>query len=94
MTVSIAHAVDTIWKAAQAGIYFPGELKGKLTAREGYEAQLGILARHLAAGDTPRTRSAATSRPSAISCKAAPGRAARRFPRRQRSRAASRTSCA
>src|SRR5882672_9419196 len=51
MTVSIAHAVDTIWNAAQAGIYFPGELKGKLTLREGYEAQLGILARHLAAGD-------------------------------------------
>jgi 2-keto-4-pentenoate hydratase len=52
MTVSIEYAVDTIWKAAQAGIYFPEELKGKLTPRQGYEALLSILARHLAAGDT------------------------------------------
>src|SRR2546428_1625947 len=51
MTVSVGHAVDTIWKAAQAGVYFPDELKGKLTPRQGYEAQLGILARHVAAGD-------------------------------------------
>jgi len=51
MSVSIEHVVETIWKAAQAGVYFPEELKDKLTPRQGYEAQLGILARHLAAGD-------------------------------------------
>jgi 2-keto-4-pentenoate hydratase len=51
VTVSIEHAVETIWKTAQAGVYFPGELKGKLATHQGYETQLGVLARHLAAGD-------------------------------------------
>ena len=51
MTVTIEHAVDTIWKAAHTGVYFPEELKGKLSPKQGYEVQLGVLARHVAAGD-------------------------------------------
>src|SRR2546428_9533316 len=38
MTVSVGDAVDTIWKAAQAGIYFPDELEVKFF----FQAEDGI----------------------------------------------------
>ena len=44
-------AVDILWEAMQKGVYFPETLKGKLSLEEGYRAQLGILARHIAAGE-------------------------------------------
>ena len=51
MTVSIEHAVDSIWQSAQAGVYFPEELKGKLSPQQGYHVQLGVLGRYLSAGE-------------------------------------------
>src|SRR5437867_10339123 len=51
MALSIERAVDAIWKSAQMGVYFPEELKGKLSPRQGYEAQLSVLERHRTAGD-------------------------------------------
>ncbi|MEE9149432.1 MAG: fumarylacetoacetate hydrolase family protein [Candidatus Tectomicrobia bacterium] len=44
-------AVDILWEAMQKGVYFPEILQGKLSLEEGYRAQLGILARHVAAGE-------------------------------------------
>jgi 2-keto-4-pentenoate hydratase len=51
VTVSVAHAVDTIWTSARAGVHFPEPLKGRLSPELGYRAQLGVLERHVAAGD-------------------------------------------
>jgi 2-keto-4-pentenoate hydratase len=49
--MNIEHAIDSIWRSKQAGVYFPEEWQGKLSQRQGYEVQLGILSRHIAAGD-------------------------------------------
>jgi len=47
----LAQAVDFIWDAARRGEHYPAAWKGKLTVAEGYRVQLGLLARHVAAGD-------------------------------------------
>lgn len=49
--MTIERAIDSIWRSGQAGVYFPEEWKGKLSQRQGYDVQLGILTRHIAAGD-------------------------------------------
>lgn len=49
--MDIETVVDSLWSAAQRGIYYPAEWKGKLTTRDAYRVQLGILGRHLARGE-------------------------------------------
>lgn len=44
-------AVDILWDNLQRGRYFPDALKGALTLEDGYRAQLGVLARRVAAGE-------------------------------------------
>ncbi len=41
-----------MWESVQRGRYGPAELRGALSRTEAYQVQLGLLARHLAAGDT------------------------------------------
>ncbi|MBI4083537.1 MAG: fumarylacetoacetate hydrolase family protein [Candidatus Lambdaproteobacteria bacterium] len=48
--MGVREATEAIWEATQQGIYYPPEWKGKLTVEEGYQVQLGILERHLKAG--------------------------------------------
>jgi len=50
-TLSTAEAVEYLWQARQRGVYRPAALEGKLTLEEGYRAQLGLLARAVAAGE-------------------------------------------
>jgi 2-keto-4-pentenoate hydratase len=47
----VREATEQIWRAAQRGEFYPAAWRGKLTLEEGYRVQLGILARHVAAGD-------------------------------------------
>ena len=42
---------ESVWAAAQRGVYYPAEWRGKLSLDDGYRVQLGILARHLRAGE-------------------------------------------
>lgn len=42
--------IDAIWKLHQAGTHFPQDWIGKLSLRDAYEVQQGILKRKLAAG--------------------------------------------
>jgi 2-keto-4-pentenoate hydratase len=48
--MKVEEAIDILWDGIQQGAYFPAGLKGQLTLDEAYRAQLGVLARHLAAG--------------------------------------------
>ncbi len=50
--MNVENAIDSIWRSAQAGVYFPEEWRGKLSHDQGYKVQLGILGRYLDAGDT------------------------------------------
>ncbi len=43
--------IDAFWEAAGRGIYGPPEWKGRLGREEAYRVQLGILERHVRAGD-------------------------------------------
>jgi 2-keto-4-pentenoate hydratase len=47
----VDEAVDILWEHLQRGEYFPDALKGALTLEDGYRAQLGVLARWVAAGE-------------------------------------------
>jgi 2-keto-4-pentenoate hydratase len=49
--MNVDKAVDTLWEHLRRGEYFPESLKGALTLEEGYRAQLGLLARRVAAGE-------------------------------------------
>ncbi len=48
--MKLQEAIDAIWECKQQGIYYPPEWRGKLDVEEGYEVQLGILAREVKAG--------------------------------------------
>lgn len=50
--MSLEKVIDSIWRSRQEGVYYPEEWKGRLSQAEAYEVLLGLLARHLAAGDT------------------------------------------
>jgi 2-keto-4-pentenoate hydratase len=43
--------VEAFWQAARRGIYGPPEWKGRLGREEAYRVQLGLLERHVRAGD-------------------------------------------
>ncbi|MCZ6552907.1 MAG: fumarylacetoacetate hydrolase family protein [SAR324 cluster bacterium] len=43
-------AIDSIWECCEQGIHYPAEWKGKLSLDDAYRIQLGILQRHLDAG--------------------------------------------
>jgi len=49
--MSVAAAVETIWAGHRAGRHHPAELQGRLSMREAYEVQLGLLDRYVGAGD-------------------------------------------
>jgi 2-keto-4-pentenoate hydratase len=49
--MNVVEAIDILWDSVQQGDYFPEALKGKMTLDEAYQAQLGVLARHVAAGE-------------------------------------------
>lgn len=49
--MSLEKVIDSIWRSAQEGVYYPEEWKGRLSQREAYEVQLGLLARYVAAGN-------------------------------------------
>ncbi len=49
--MKVDEAVDILWEHLQRGAYFPDALKGALTLEDGYRAQLGVLARRVAAGE-------------------------------------------
>ncbi len=42
---------ESIWTYRQRGVYYPDEWKGRLAPDVAYRVQLGLLARHLAAGE-------------------------------------------
>src|SRR5581483_363473 len=46
----IAPIVESFWQSRQRGVYFPPEWFDRLSLEEGYQVQLGLLARRLAAG--------------------------------------------
>lgn len=49
--MNVDEAVDILWEHLQRGEYFPAALHSALTLEEGYRAQLGVLARRVAAGE-------------------------------------------
>jgi 2-keto-4-pentenoate hydratase len=44
-------AIEAFWEAAQRGVYDPAEWKGRLSREQAYRVQLGMLERHVRAGD-------------------------------------------
>lgn len=46
----IAPIVESFWQSRQRGVYFPPEWFDRLSLDEGYQVQLGLLTRRLAAG--------------------------------------------
>jgi 2-keto-4-pentenoate hydratase len=46
----IAPIVESFWASRQRGVYFPPEWFDRLSLEEGYQVQLGLLERRLAAG--------------------------------------------
>lgn len=50
--MKVDNAVDILWEHLQRGVYFPDALLGALTLEEGYRAQLGVLARRVAEGES------------------------------------------
>lgn len=50
--MSLEKVIDSIWRSRQDGVYYPEEWKGRMSQTEAYEVQLGMLARHIATGDT------------------------------------------
>ena len=49
--IDIEAATESIWRHMQAGRHYPVEWGGRLDMRQGYEIQLGILRRRVAAGE-------------------------------------------
>lgn len=49
-TVDLEAIVESFWTAAERGVYYPAEWKGKLTPHQAYRVQLGILDRLVARG--------------------------------------------
>ncbi len=47
----ITEATESIWQAWQRGVHYPPAWRGRLSMRQGYEVQLGILQRLLAKGE-------------------------------------------
>jgi 2-keto-4-pentenoate hydratase len=43
--------IEAFWEAARRGVYGPPEWKGRLSREQAYRVQLGMLARHVTAGD-------------------------------------------
>jgi 2-keto-4-pentenoate hydratase len=43
--------IDAFWEAARRGVYGPPEWKGRLDREQAYRVQLGLLERHVRAGD-------------------------------------------
>ena len=43
--------VESIWRSAQRGIYYPPEWQGKLSMYQAYQVQLGMLGRYLERGE-------------------------------------------
>jgi 2-keto-4-pentenoate hydratase len=43
--------VDSIWRSARQGVYYPREWRGMLSTHQAYQVQLGILGRHLERGE-------------------------------------------
>ena len=50
--MTVDEAIEIKWQGIQGGIHSPEELHGKLSLREAYEVQLGILEKHKAGGET------------------------------------------
>ena len=50
--MTVDEATEIKWQGIQSGIHSPEELHGKLSLREAYEVQLGILEKHKAGGET------------------------------------------
>src|ERR687891_2388682 len=44
-------AIEAFWQAARRGVYGPPQWKGRLSREEAYRVQLGMLERHVRAGD-------------------------------------------
>ena len=55
--IDIEAATESIWRHMQAGRHYPVEWGGRLDMRQGYEIQLGILRRRVAAGERHATAS-------------------------------------
>ncbi len=49
--MKVDEALDTMWDAFQQGDHFPEALRGKLSLDEGYQVQLGMMARRLDGGE-------------------------------------------
>jgi 2-keto-4-pentenoate hydratase len=49
--MNVADAIELVWAGHRAGRHHPTELQGKLSMREAYEVQLGLLDRYVAAGE-------------------------------------------
>jgi len=49
--MNVADAIEMIWTGHRAGRHHPSELQGRLSMREAYEVQLGLLDRYVAAGE-------------------------------------------
>ena len=47
----VRQATEAIWAETARGHYYAPEWKGRLTLEEGYRVQLGLLDRHVAAGE-------------------------------------------
>lgn len=50
--IDIDEAIEAIWTLRQRGVHHPAEWRGRLSPAEAYAVQFGVLARHLAAGET------------------------------------------
>src|SRR5262249_61028134 len=50
--MNLEDAIESVWRHTQAGVHFPKEWEGKLSQREAYDVQLGLLNRYVAAGAT------------------------------------------
>lgn len=50
--MAVKEAINVLWKAIRQGEHFPEALQGKLSLEDAYRVQEGILARHIANGDT------------------------------------------
>jgi 2-keto-4-pentenoate hydratase len=49
--VNIEQVIDEFWQCARRGVYGPSGWKGRLDREQAYRVQLGMLERHVAAGD-------------------------------------------
>lgn len=47
----ISEATESIWREWQRGVHYPSAWRGKLSMREGYQVQLGILRQLIAQGE-------------------------------------------